>query len=205
MRPDFTARLVTLPEVYVLARKLAGMIMEEGVSFDLVVAIARGGMLPARLMCDFLNIKRLSSVQIRHYEAGAEQMKEAEIIDPVNSEMIRGNKVLLVDDVNDSGKTLKAALDHVLEFQPERVKTAVLHEKVNDLFEADFKVDKLKDWKWLMYQWAATEDIIEFLKKEGMLDKDEGTVRKHLEKQYDLIVDADLIQHIFEMRQNYNG
>ena len=205
MRPDFTARLVTLREVYALARKLAGMIMEEGISFDLVVAVARGGMLPARLLCDFLNIKRLSSVQVRHYAAGAEQMEEAEIIDPVGSEIIRGRKVLLVDDVNDSGKTLKAALEHMHEFQPELVKTAVLHEKENDLFEADFKVEELKEWKWLMYQWAATEDIIEFLKKDGMLDKDEEIARKHLEEQYGLRVESGFLQHILEMRQNYNG
>jgi len=205
MRPDFTARLVTLREVYVLARKLAGMIMEEGISFDLVVAVARGGMLPARLLCDFLNIKRLSSVQVRHYAAGAEQMEEAEIIDPVGSEIIKGRKVLLVDDVNDSGKTLKAAIDHLHEFRPELVKTAVLHEKENDLFEADFKVEELKEWKWLMYQWAATEDIIEFLKMDGMLDKDGETARKHLEDQYELRVETEFIRHILEMKKNYNG
>jgi hypoxanthine phosphoribosyltransferase len=76
-KKSFSARIVHLDEIYAISYDLARQILDAGHSFDLVVAIARGGMLPARLMCDFLNIKSLTSMQIRHYEQGAEQLETA--------------------------------------------------------------------------------------------------------------------------------
>jgi len=202
MEQDFKARIVSLQEVYWKSYELAREIMKTSESFDIVIAVARGGMLPGRLICDFLNIKRLSSLQIRHYESGGEQMERAEILDPVRVEL-EGKRVLLIDDVNDTGKTLRAAVDHLRSKLPSILKTAVLHEKKNELFEADFTGEKLKKWKWLVYQWAATEDILEFLKKDGMLHSDPETMRKHLADTYGLEVDKRILDGILKMKTNY--
>ena len=202
MEKDFSARIVNLQEVYQKSYELAQQIMESSVTFDFVIAIARGGVLPARLMCDFLNIHRLTSIQVRHYQKGAKELEEVEIIDPVRVD-IKGKKVLLVDDVNDSGETLKAALEHVESLEPELVKTAVLHEKSHTILETDFTGDKLKKWKWLIYQWAVTEDVLEFLNKDDMLQASNEQARKHLIEKYDLDVDEQLFEQIKQMEQNY--
>lgn len=202
MEKDFSARIVSLQEVYQKSHELAQQIMESSITFDFVIAIARGGVLPARLMCDFLNIHRLTSIQIKHYQKGAKQMEEAEIIDPVRVD-IKGNNVLLVDDVNDSGETLKAALDHVESLEPELVKTAVLHEKSHTILESDFTGERLKKWKWLIYQWAATEDVLEFLNKDDMLQESNEIARKHLIEKYNLDVDEQLFKQIKQMEKNY--
>lgn len=185
MEKDFTARIISLDEVYKTTFELAQDIMKSAISFDIVIATARGGFLPARLICDFLNIERLTSIQIKHYQGGAKKMEEAEITDPIRIN-IQEKNVLLVDDVNDSGKTLQAAVDHLRTLNPSLLKTAVLHEKDRTDFATDFHVEKLEEWKWLIYQWAATEDILEFLKKNNMENQSEKTVRKHLAKKYDL-------------------
>lgn len=202
MKENFTATVISLQEVYRKSHELARDIMRAGTSFDIVIAIARGGMLPGRLICDFLNIGRLSSLQVRHYTGGGEQMEQAEILDLVRTDL-KGKNVLLIDDVNDSGKTLQAAVDHVHSFQPAILKTAVLHEKENDLFKTDFNGEKLKEWKWLVYQWAATEDILEFLNRDKMLDSGLKAVRTHLADKYELEVDEQLLRSILEMRKNY--
>lgn len=202
MKEDFTARIISLDEVYKTTYKLAQNIMESTISFDIVVAIARGGALPARLICDFLNIDRLISIQIRHYKRGAKQQEEAEIIASVETN-IESKNVLLVDDVNDSGKTLKSAVDYIKSLKPDLLKTAVLHEKANTTLTSDYKVKKLKEWKWLIYQWAVTEDILEFLKKDEMLYQSVKLARQHLSKKYDLEVNEQLLEKIMQLKENY--
>lgn len=203
MEKDFSARIVSLQEVYQKSYELAQIIIKSSVDFDLVIAIARGGVLPARLLCDFLNIHRLTSVQVKHYQEGAKQMEEAEIVDPLRVD-IKGKSVLLVDDVNDSGETLKTALEHVESLEPKIVKTAVLHEKSHTIYETDFTSDKLEKWKWLIYQWAATEDVLEFLNKDNMLQESNEKAREYLIEKYDLDVDKQLFKQIMQMKQNYD-
>lgn len=202
MEKKFTARIVSLQEVYRKSHELAQSIMKNSTDFDFVVAIARGGVLPARLICDFLNIHRLTSIQVRHYQKGAKELEQAKIIDPLQVD-IKENKVLLIDDVNDSGKTLKAAVEHVESLGPDLLKTAVLHEKSHTIHESDFTGEKLKKWKWLIYQWAATEDVLEFLNKDDMLQESEEKARQHLLEKYDLHVDEQLLKKIKQMERNY--
>lgn len=201
-KQDFQAKIVTFREVYDLSQKISRQITDSSISFDIVVGIARGGVTPARLFCDFLNIDTLTSLQIRHYASGAQQLKEVKITDPVDVD-IRGKNVLLADDVNDSGKTLSAATDQIQSLEPALVKSAVIHEKENTSLKADFVGEYQKKWKWLIYQWAVTEDILEFLNKDDMLDVPEEKALNHLRKKYQLKIDPGFLQHILEMKKNY--
>ncbi|MDZ7718856.1 MAG: phosphoribosyltransferase [Balneolaceae bacterium] len=201
-KKDFQAKIVTFTEVYDLSQKISRQITDSSISFDVVVGIARGGVTPARLFCDFLNVDTLTSLQIRHYTSGAQQLEDVKITDPVGVN-IRDKNVLLVDDVNDSGKTLSAATDQIKSLEPALLKSAVIHEKENTQIKADFVGEYLKEWKWLIYQWAVTEDILEFLNKDDMLDVPEEKALNHLRKKYKLTIDPDLYQHILEMKNNY--
>ncbi|MGM0588565.1 MAG: phosphoribosyltransferase [Bacteroidota bacterium] len=201
-KKNFSARIVHLDEVYALSYDLAGQIMNAGPTYDLVVAIARGGMLPARLMCDFLNIKSLTSMQIRHYTQGAEQMETAEVIDPIRVD-VAGKNVLVVDDVNDSGDTLQAASEHLNNLNPAVCKTVVIHEKEGSSFAADFVGQPVTEWKWLIYQWALTEDVLEFLEKGQMLNHSAAEAQAYLADTYQLEISRELLGNILELRANY--
>ena len=56
--------LVTWGQVYRLSWRLADLIRKSGFAPDLIVAVARGGYVPARLLCDFLD--NLRSGQYSH-------------------------------------------------------------------------------------------------------------------------------------------
>lgn len=202
MEDNFSARIVYLPEAYDMAFKVSQLITDSPHSFDVIVGISRGGLPPARIICDFLNIKTLTAVQIRHYESGGKEKEEVTVTDPVDIDL-NGKNVLIVDDVNDSGKTLKAAYEHVSALGPDMVKIAVLHEKQNTSHNADYTGSVLSDWKWLIYQWAVTEDIIEFLKKDDMLKVNEEEAIQHLEKKYDLNITEDLFKKVMAMKDHY--
>jgi hypothetical protein len=202
MNPIFSARIVPLEEVYTASYKLALLIMESPYDFDTAVAIARGGFPIARFICDFLNIHHLGSVQITHYAAGATEVEKMQILAPVNT-VVEGKKILLIDDVNDTGKTLIAARDYIQTMHPALLKTAVIHEKPNTVFKVDFVAEKIKEWKWLIYQWAVTEDVLAFLHKDNMLEEDEDVARIHLAEKYKLSIDKKYFHDILQLKDNY--
>ncbi|KTD57124.1 xanthine-guanine phosphoribosyltransferase [Legionella sainthelensi] len=202
MKPNFSARIVSLEEVYVASYKLALLIMRSPYIFDTVIAIARGGFPIARFICDFLNIHHLGSVQIRHYTAGATELEQMHIIAPVNTQ-VEGKKILLLDDVNDTGKTLITAHDYIQTMHPTLLKTAVIHEKPNTLFQVDFVAEKITEWKWLIYQWAVTEDVLAFLYKDNMLEENEEVAHAHLAEKYKLRIDKKYFHDILQLKENY--
>lgn len=202
MGKDFSARIVTLSEAYEMAYRVSKQITDSAERFDIVVGIARGGLPPARMICDFLNIKILTSIQIKHYKSGGEEMEKVDIIDPVEIDL-KGKNVLLVDDVNDSGETLKAAYEHLSSLKSGLVKAAVLHEKEDTNFKAHYTGSNITEWKWLIYQWAVAEDLLEFLNKNNKVQEDEDDAIRWLSENYGLIVDKDLYRKVISMKKNY--
>lgn len=163
MPNKFQCEIVPLTVISDLCRKLAVKIQDSGYKIDLVVAIARGGFVPARLLCDYLHIHQLTSLKVEHY-TGTEKGKEALLKYPLNAD-ISGKNILLVDDVNDTGKSIQTALEHLRSKNPASVKIAVMHEKKGSLLESDFFIEYLESWRWLIYEWAVIEDVGGFLEK----------------------------------------
>jgi len=72
--------LVSNATVTRLSRKLAHKIQDSGFTPDIIICIARGGYIPARLICDYLNIYNLTSIRIKHY-TGSSKSETARLLD----------------------------------------------------------------------------------------------------------------------------
>jgi hypoxanthine phosphoribosyltransferase len=155
--------LVTQAQVYELCWQLAQAVRDSGYRPEVVIAIARGGFVPARYLCDFLSISAMTSIKVQHYAPGARKQRRAWVKYPLGGS-IEGQKVLLVDDVNDTGDTLEAALDHLKSFGAGDLRAAVLHEKLTTRLRADYRVLEVRDWHWVVYPWAVFEDLLAFLR-----------------------------------------
>ena len=105
-------KLVQWEEVVRWCQKLAEKIEESGYIPDIVIAIARGGYVPARLLCDFLNVDDLLSIQVLHWGRAAEITAVAHIKYPYEVDL-HGKKVLLVDDIVDTGDSVIVARDYL--------------------------------------------------------------------------------------------
>ena len=162
MDERFVCELVTWEQVSRLAMQVAEDIRDSGFRPDLVVAIARGGYVPGRLLCDALDLYDLESVRIAHYEGGAHMFPRARLCSPLPADA-RGRDVLLVDDCSDTGDTLLVALKHVREFEPRDVRVAVLHHKQVSSFVPRYYGERIETWHWLIYPWALVEDLSGFL------------------------------------------
>jgi hypoxanthine phosphoribosyltransferase len=148
--------LISWKQACQLSRQLALMIREAGFRPEVVVAIARGGYVPARILCDFMDIGNLTSIRIKHYTSVRKQ--RCRLCSPLCVD-VKGMKVLLVDDVGDTGDTLALALKHIKSFNPAQVNTAILHHKKISKIEPDFYARKIFKWRWIIYPWAVMEDI----------------------------------------------
>lgn len=193
--PLLRCEVVSWGEVCRLASRLARIIRAADYHPDIVVAIARGGWIPARLLCDQLNLFNLVSLRIAHY-VGAEKSAQARMMDPFGVD-IRDKNVLLVDDVNDSGDTLQLALDHLRAQGPRKLRVAVLHHKQVASLEPDFYAMRVIRWRWITYPWAVVEDLGGFIRRMQPVPAtlEEAAVR--LQQDYRIKVSRRTLEDIF--------
>jgi hypoxanthine phosphoribosyltransferase len=198
VKESLRCELISLPEVYELSFRVAKAILASPFRPDLIIAIARGGFAPARFLCDFLNVRDMTSISIRHYSAAASQAGQARVLYPLAAD-IRGRHVLIADDVNDTGDTLQAAIAHVSARQPASIRTAVLHEKQNSVFRVDFKAALVTEWHWIIYPWAAVEDVGGLIRSHYASQRDIPALRRTLLDNHGIDAAEPLLHKILEL------
>lgn len=192
--------LISWTEVHRLCRRLASLVKAAGYRPDIVIAIGRGGLVPARLVCDCLDIMALTSIKIEHYRAGSSRQAQAVIRYPLCTD-IRDLRVLLVDDVNDSGDTLQTARSHLDDFHPREIRTAVMHHKTTTRIDVDFYARKIIKWRWLVYPWAMQEDISAFLDRLTPPPSSLEDAQQQLADQFGIRLPRQLLQVVYEFAE----
>ena len=164
--PRIPVKLVTWEEIVEWSRGLAKRIEEQGYQPDVVIAIARGGFVPARLICDFLGIENLLSIQSQHWTEAAMKGERA-IIKFKYMVDLRGMKALLVDDIVDTGDSMILAKEFIEQnWKPDVLKTAAL-QWISTVakIKPDFYYIEVKEWVWFQYPWTRLEDTTQFIKR----------------------------------------
>ncbi|MEM2444196.1 MAG: phosphoribosyltransferase [Sulfolobales archaeon] len=148
------------------SRELSKIIRSSGYKPDVIVAVARGGYVPARLLCDFLGVENLLSIQSQHWTEAA-KVAERALIKFRYSVDLSGMNVLLVDDIVDTGESLMLAKNFIInEWRPNDVKIAALQwiSPVAKL-KPDFYLIEVKEWYWFQYPWTRLEDTCQFIRR----------------------------------------
>ena len=163
---------LTWMDVQRLSEDLADQIAESGFTPDIIVAVSRGGFDPARILSDELNIRSLASLQVIYYAGVNERSDEPQVKYPLNAD-ISGLNVLVVDDVADSGNSLRVVKKYVESLGPREVRIATLHYKPWSNFKPDYFAESAE--KWIIYPWEpreSIEDIREKLLSEGVSEEE---------------------------------
>ncbi|MCS7099670.1 MAG: phosphoribosyltransferase, partial [Sulfolobales archaeon] len=152
--------------VYVTWRKaiqlcygLARRIDSSGYRPDVVVSIMRGGVVPALIISDVLNVDSFYAVRVKHWGI-AEELHPTPLIEQLPQGRVEGKRVILVDEIADTGKTLEIATRELLKLSPREVRTAVLHLKPTSVVVPDYYIEKLEKWVWIFYPWSLAETLI---------------------------------------------
>lgn len=168
---------VSWKEYHVLSQKIAAAILAHEKPFDIIVAIGRGGLTFGHLLSDFLRIP-ISSITIQSY---TDIKKQGEVhITAGLASRITDNQVLLVDDIADTGTTLKRATSYLRRFRPARITTATLFYKPHSNVRPDYFA-KLTT-RWILQPFEVTEWIYTFTQKMTKEGKSKVDIQAFLEK-----------------------
>ncbi len=171
------------------AKRIAEKIVESKYEPELIVAILRGGVVLARLLSDLLGIGEIKVMRVVHYDA-LESKKVAEIVEPINCRL-DGMKVLLVDDVADTGESLIVARDHLFERGASEVKIATMHYKPWSKLKPDYYSEETE--AWVVYFWEYAETVKYFLRK--FRDKGENFIFELIRKAK---IPEDIVKWVIE-------
>jgi len=164
--PKVNCKKVAWDDVENWSRVVSDKIYASGWSPDAIVAISRGGYVPARLICDRLLVGELASLQITHWPSAAQMANEAGVKTPLRCDMA-GKRVLIVDDIADTGDSIIIAKDHIwTNCRPNEMRVATLQWlSESSKVTPDFYAEEVKGWFWYQYPWTRLEDVIGFVKK----------------------------------------
>lgn len=139
------------------ARALASDVLRSGFRPDVVIAIARGGLLLAGAIAYALGTKACGSINVEFYSGIDERLPEPVLHPPMlDAPALGGKRVLLVDDVSDSGRTL-AKVVAIIRDEGAEVRTATLYTKSHTVLEPDFEYRRTDDW--IVFPWSALPPV----------------------------------------------
>ncbi len=153
----------TMHDIFILSLKVAEKILGSGRSFNCLVGISRGGLIPTRLLSDFLMIKDVRIVRSVFYTAPGKTLDKPEL-DLSGLGDVKGLNVLIVDDVADTGETLYHLKTTISEMGVSDIAIATLYVKPWRKVEIDFYAKETD--KWIVFPWEIRE-VIEDLSKMG--------------------------------------
>jgi hypoxanthine phosphoribosyltransferase len=122
--------------------------------FDNILVVTRGGMVPACLISEKTNIRNILCAAVMFYN-GEERTKEPIFLQFPEDTQVHGRKVLVVDDVWDTGNTVMAVRERLIRAGA-NTSVAVLHFKPkNSQFPPSEKPDYWAEETdaWIVYPW----------------------------------------------------
>ncbi|BAU95822.1 purine phosphoribosyltransferase [Corynebacterium suranareeae] len=124
---------------------------------DCVLSIARGGLLIGGALGYALGIKNVSVINVEFYTDIGEHLEEPMMLPPTPKAVdLSGMRVLVADDVADTGKTLELVRDFLGD-QVEEVRTAVIYHKPHSVFQPEYAW-RVTD-KWINFPWSTLPPV----------------------------------------------
>ncbi len=153
---------------------------------DFIIGLSRGGLVPARILSDMLWIKDLYAVKTEHWGITAKADGEAVLREDgvIN---VTDRKVLIVDDITDTGSSMMLAKDYVSRHKPAGLKTSTMLHITHSKYKPDFFAEEVQDtkWTWFIFPWNIYEDVLnltlKMLKEPRTLDGLESDLRENFD------------------------
>ncbi|AZI57044.1 phosphoribosyltransferase [Nakamurella antarctica] len=155
--PAPAREVLTWERFGVASRELAQMIADSGFVPDIVIAIARGGLLPAGSLSCALGTKAAGTLNVEFYSDIDQTLPDPLVLAPLlDTDALANKKLLVVDDVADSGRTLALVMDLVRP-HADAARSAVIYTKPRTIIAPDYS------WRetnlWITFPWSADPPV----------------------------------------------
>ncbi len=152
-------------ELGVGTRELARSIHESDYRPDILLSIARGGLLVGGALAYSLGIKNTFTMNVEFYTGVDERLDVPMILPPVPDLVdFAEQRVLITDDVADTGATLRLVQEFCAGKVAE-VRCAVLYEKPRSMVKCDYVWRRTE--RWITFPWSAGEPVLQGLPAEA--------------------------------------
>ncbi len=139
-------------------RELATEIDADGFRPDLILAIARGGLFPAGALGYALDVKNLHVINVEFYTGVDERLPMPVVLPPVPKPVdLSGARVLIADDVADTGATLRLVKDFCADHVAE-VRCAVIYEKTRSTVTCEYVWHRTD--LWIDFPWSSDPPVV---------------------------------------------
>ena len=140
-------------------RELASLVGDDGYQPDMILAIARGGLFVAGSLGYALSVKNLYVMNVEYYTGIDERLDVPMMLPPyVDFIDLDAARILIADDVADTGHTLALVREHALA-QVAEVRSAVLYQKPHSVVDCEYV------WKrtaqWINFPWSTLPPVVE--------------------------------------------
>ncbi len=156
-------KLLTWDDIYNYAIAAGDKVKQDGFRPEVIVGISRGGWVHARIQSDYLGVKQLYTIKVAHWGVTATITGNAELQIPLVGD-VKGKKVLVVDDITDTGDSLSLGAKHVMEKGAAEVRTATLQHINGSKFVPNYFGEEV-EWSWFVYPWNFFEDMVSLIGK----------------------------------------
>lgn len=164
MTNTITYEVPTCNQIYEMFLNQAQTIHKQNYTPDIIIGIARGGLVPARILTDILSTPQLAIIQIEFYTDIAKTKQAPTLTRPLNTN-VTGKKVLIVDDIADSGHSLKLAKTHLQQQGAREIKTATLYTKPQSIITPDFYGKQTS--RWVVFPWDTKETLRKIIQNQS--------------------------------------
>ena len=127
---------------------------------ETLVGLTRGGWVPTRLLADRLGVHRVVSLRAQHWGVTATPTGAAALTEGLSGP-VKDQRVLVVDDITDTGDSLRLAVDHVRSAGPTTVESAAFLHIARSTFVPTYYAEEIPrdEWVWVVFPWNYWEDL----------------------------------------------
>ncbi|MGQ9507439.1 MAG: phosphoribosyltransferase [Candidatus Bathycorpusculaceae bacterium] len=162
MSSELEFEVPTWNQIYKMLLNLADKIRKNGFKPDIIVGVSRGGWPPARVLSDLMDNPNLANVRAEFYLGVAETKGEPTLTQPV-SVNVADKRVLVVDEIADTGQSLKLVKEHIIEQGAREVKIATVYYKPWSIIKPDYYEKETS--RWVVFPWEIKETVHKIVKK----------------------------------------
>lgn len=154
--------VATWDHIYNMLIELADKVRANGFKPDMLVGISRGGWLPTRVLSDLLENPHIASVGAEFYVGIYEKNREPFLTQPLSVDA-SDKKILLVDDVVDTGKSAMLIKSYLTQKGVQEIRLLTLYYKPWSIVKPDFYSKETSDW--IVFPWEIKETLRKLLEK----------------------------------------
>jgi hypoxanthine phosphoribosyltransferase len=140
------------------SREIAQMVADDGYDPEMILAIARGGLLIGGALGYAMAVKNVYTMNVEFYTGVDERLEVPRILPPAPDFVdLHDARILIADDVADTGHTLRS-VQEFCEGKVGEVRTAVLYEKAHSVVKCDYVWKRTN--QWINFPWSDKDPVI---------------------------------------------